>query len=107
MSSIDTCFPNLTVSYAVTYTRSGHRGRGIYKTLLGSCSTCFMVNFAFKICWSGSFTHRDPLRQSSGQDQVKRGKLIPLSDAEFYDEFNGGLSFTLSVLDLPNISLKC
>ena len=55
------------------HVRSGQviKGRGICKTLLGSWDTCFMVKFAFKARWRGSFTHTDPLRQSSGQVQVK------------------------------------
>ena len=64
------------MSHDVTYTRSGHKGRGIYTTLLGSCDTCFMVNFAFEIGWRGSFAHKDPFRQSSGQGQVKQGQIL-------------------------------
>ena len=74
--SIDNCFPSYIVLHVVIYTRSCHKGQvtkghRIYKTLVGTCDTSFMTNFAFEIRWRGSFAQSDPFRQSSNQGQIK------------------------------------
>ena len=62
--------------------RSVHRGQvtkghNMNPTMLGSCDTCFMANFTFRIQWCGLDGHWGQFRLHSGGGQVKvRSKKV-------------------------------
>ena len=66
----------------VTDARSGQRGQvtkghNMNPTMLGSCDTCFMANFTFKIQWCRLDGHWGQFRLHCGGVQVKvRSKKV-------------------------------
>ena len=106
------------MSHVVTYTRTGHQGQvtkvtGSTKLYWGHVPHVLWLILHFKFV---GVVHspigirldkvRVKFRSRSGQTRsnfkINIFELkIPVSDAEFYKDFNSGHSVTLDVLDLP------